>query len=140
MTIEHRDREHAAMPFSEKFGVISAAYQMRVFDKVIRVLADGVSGAFAVTLPPVAEAAGNFYSIVCRGADAVNAITLQDKDDSECWAGDITLNGRCDSVLLYSDGLKWHVLASVLTFTGTTSATSTSGVTTPNPVSEAPQC
>ena len=140
MTTEHRDREHAMMPFSEKFGVISEAYQMKAYDKVVRVLADGDSGAFALTLPPVAEAAGNFYSILCRGADAVNAITVQDKDDSECWAGDITLNGRCDRVLLHSDGLCWHVLASTLTFTGTTGATSTSGVTTANPVTQAPVC
>ena len=30
-----------------------------------------------------------------------------DKNDSECWLGDIVLNGKCDRCLLYSDGLAW---------------------------------
>jgi hypothetical protein len=66
-------------------------------------------------------AKGRFYSIVARRADAANTITIADLDDSECWA-DITLNGKCDRALLYSDGLLWHVL-SVLTYSDTVAPT-----------------
>jgi len=97
-----------------------ANYQMTTYDYVVRPSADGDSGPWSLTLPPVAEAKGRFYSIICRNADAVNFITVQDKDDSECWAGDVTLNGKCDKLLAYSDGLAWLIAQSVLTFTGTT--------------------
>jgi len=65
-----------------------------------------------IVLPPVAEAKGRFYSIVVRAADAVNTVTVSDRDDSECWT-DIVLNNKCDRLLLYSDGLFWHPLAAV---------------------------
>jgi len=107
-----------------------ASYQMTVRDYVVRPSADGDTGAITITLPPVAEAKGRFYSIVVRNADAVNTITIADKDDSECWPGDMTLNGKCDCVLLYSDGLKWWPQIQTLTFTGTTAAPTTSAPTT----------
>jgi hypothetical protein len=67
----------------------------------------------AVVLPPVAEAKGRFYSIVVREADVINTVTVIDRDDSECWQ-DITLNSKCDRLLMYSDGLFWHPLAAIL--------------------------
>jgi len=36
-----------------------------------------------------------------------NTITIQDKDDSEEWEGDIVLYAKGHGQLLYSDGLKW---------------------------------
>jgi hypothetical protein len=113
----------------DKYVNPNADYQMTTRDYVVRPSADGDSGPITLTLPPVAEAKGRFHSIICRNADAVNFVLVQDKDDSECWAGDITLNGKCDYVLLYSDGLAWITVASILTFTGTT----------PTPATEAPQ-
>ena len=114
----------------DKYVNPNADYQMTTRDYIVRPSADGDSGAITLTLPSVAEAKGRFYSIVCRNADAVNTITVQDKDDSECWAGDITLNGKCDRVLLYSDGLCWHTVASTTSFTGTTAAPTTAAPTT----------
>ena len=116
MSLEDRGAQHDKVVV-DKYVNPAADYQMATYDYVVRPSADGVSGPWDLTLPPVAEAKGRWYSIICRDADVVNFITLQDKDDSECWPGDIVLNGKCDRVLLYSDGLAWHVF-STLTFVG----------------------
>ena len=110
----------------DKYHAPNASYVMNTRDYVLRPSADPTSGPIVITLPPVSEARGRFYSIVARDADGTNTITVEDfKDDSECWAGDIVLNGKCDEVLLYSDGMKWFMLGKVLTYTGTTAAPTT---------------
>jgi len=114
----------------DKYVNPNAAYQMSTRDYVVRPSADGDSGPWALTLPPVAEAKGRFYSIICRNADAVNTITVKDRDDSECWPGDVVLNGKCDKLLAYSDGLAWFVAASITTFVGTTGTPTTVAPTT----------
>ena len=107
----------------DKYHAPNASYVMNTRDYVMRPSADPTSGPIVITLPPVSEARGRFYSIVARDADGTNTITVEDfKDDSECWAGDIVLNGKCDEALLYSDGMKWFMLGKVLTYTGTTVA------------------
>lgn len=82
-------------------------YQMTTRDYVVRPSADELSGPILLTLPPVAEAKGRLYSIIARDADGTNTITITDRNDSECWLGDIVLNNKCDRVLAYSDGLAW---------------------------------
>ncbi len=109
-----------------KFAVVAEDYQMTIRDRVVRADADPDSGAFTITLPPVDEAAGYLFTIVARDADGTNTVTVEDhEDDSECWKGDITLNGPCDECALYSDGLKWYRLALDQSFTGTTAAPTT---------------
>jgi len=132
MALEDRNAQHDKV-IVDKYHNPNANYQMTTRDYVVRPSADGDSGPFNLTLPSVAEAKGRFYSIVCRNADAVNTITVKDKDDSECWAGDVTLNGKCDKLLMYSDGLCWHAIASILTFLGTTVAPTTAASTTAAP-------
>lgn len=83
---------------------------MSTRDYVVRPSA--ITAAMVLVLPPVAEAKGRFYSIVVRAASLQNTITITDQDDSECWA-DIILNSKCDSLLMYSDGLFWHALNKV---------------------------
>ncbi len=109
MGLEQNNEQHYR-EVPDKYHDPNAAYQMTTSDYVMRPSADGDSGAIILTLPPVAEAKGRFYSIIVRNADAVNTITIADKDDSECWIADIVLDGKCDRVLLYSDGLAWHPL------------------------------
>lgn len=137
MSLEERGAQHHQIP-GDKFVNPRADYEMRTWDYVVRPYADGDSGAWTLTLPPVAEARGRFYSIICRNADAVNTITVQDRDDSECWAGDVVLNGKCDRILCYSDGLAWFVAASTTTFTGTTPSPSTAAPTTSDATTVAP--
>lgn len=122
----------------DKYHAPNADYVMNTRDYVMRPSADPTSGPITITLPPVSEARGRSYSIVCRNADGVNTITIEDfKDDSECWPGDIVLNGKCDKSILYSDGLCWFV-ASTLTFLGTT-APPTTAAPTDAPSTDAPQ-
>ena len=106
MALEDRGAQHDKIPV-DKFVDPSAAYEMSVRDYVVRPSADDYSGPWTLILPPVAEAKGRFYSIICRDADVVNTVTVTDKSDSECWVGDIVFDAKCDRALLYSDGLAW---------------------------------
>ena len=120
----------------DKYHDPNADYEMTTRDYVLRPSADGDSGPIDITLPPVAEAKGRFYSIVVRNADAINTITIQDRDDSECWPGDIVLNGKCDRLLMYSDGLCWHAAANPGEWPGL--ATTAPPGTTPTPTTVVP--
>jgi len=106
MSLEDRGAQHDKIPV-DKYHDPNATYYMTVRDYVMRPSADGDSGPINIFLPPVAEAKGRWYSIIVRNADAVNTVTICDLDDSECWIGDIVLNGKCDRALMYSDGLAW---------------------------------
>lgn len=98
----------------DKFVAPNADYTMSVRDQVMRVFADEDSGPIVITLPPVASAGGKFFAIVARDADGLNTVTIQDNNnDSECW-NDLTMDGVCDEVLLYSDGMKWFILEAKL--------------------------
>jgi hypothetical protein len=94
----------------DKFIDPAASVEMTTLDYVVRPSA--LTASMVIVLPPVSEAKGRFYSIVVREALQGFTITISDKDDSECWM-DIVLNSKCDRVLLYSDGLIWHPLASL---------------------------
>ena len=128
MTLEDRFAQHDKVVV-DKFLNPAAAVQMAVWDYVVRPSADGTSGPWILTLPPVAEAKGRLYSIICRNADAVNFITITDDDDSECWQGDVVLNGKCDRIIAYSDGLAWWY-APLITFLGTTPVPTTTAAPT----------
>ena len=119
----------------DKYINPNAAFQMRTYDYVVRRSADGDSGPIIILLPPVAEAKGRFYSIVVRNADAVNTVTIADKDDSECWLGDMVFDGKCDKILMYSDGLAWLALGPQTDWPGI-STTAPPG-TTPSPTTAA---
>lgn len=105
--LEDRFAQHDKIPGDTFINPI-ADYEMRTWDYRLRPAADTDTGPITITLPPVAEAKGRFYSIIARNADAVNTITIEDNnDDSECWVGDIVMDGKCDRALMYSDGLAW---------------------------------
>lgn len=107
MGLEQNNEQHYR-EVVDKYVNPNVNYEMSTRDYVVRPSADAVSGAITITLPPVAEAKGRWYSIVCRNADPVNTVTLTSRDDSECWAKDIVFNGKCDRCLMYSDGIMWH--------------------------------
>jgi hypothetical protein len=110
MALEDRGAQHDKV-IVDKYHNPAVDYTMTTRDYVLRPAADGLSGPITLTLPPVAEAKGRFYSICVRNADAVNTVTIEDNnDDSECWLGDIVFNGKCDRALFYSDGLMWYAL------------------------------
>lgn len=140
MSLENRGAQHHQIP-GDKFVNPIANYTLRTFDQVVRPAADIETGAIVMTLPPVAEAKGRWYSIIARNADVFNTITIEDNNnDSECWLGDITFNGKCDRALLYSDGLAWHVMANPGSWPGlsTTAPPGTQTPQTDRPTSLAP--
>ena len=89
----------------DKYHNPVADYEMTTRDYVLRPTV--AAAAIAITLPLVSEAKGRFYSIKAGGnVTNVLPVTIQDKDDSEYWS-DIRLTTLGDSILIYSDGLKW---------------------------------
>lgn len=131
MSLEDRGAQHDKVVV-DKYHNPVADYVMTTRDYVLR--PDSSAGAITITLPPVAEAKGRFYSIISRGGPGV---TIQDNnDDSECWLANIVLNGKCDRCLLYSDGLAWHPIANPGEWPGFLT-TRAAGTTTP-PTTAAP--
>jgi hypothetical protein len=94
----------------DKYIDPGVSVDMSTLDYVVRPTLSAVSTT--IVLPPVSEAKGRFYSIVCRALNG-KTVTITDRDDSECWA-DIVMNSKCDRLLMYSDGLFWHPLAAIL--------------------------
>jgi len=109
MGLEQNNEQHYREVVDKYINPV-ASVQMTTRDYVVRASADAESAAFTITLPPVAEAIGRFYTIIARTADATNTITIADKDDSELWGGDYILVANGNSVMFYSDGLRWWAL------------------------------
>jgi len=89
---------------------VTAAATLTPDQTFIRASTVSGTGAFAITLPPVAECAGRIFSIQMIVRNSTDDITVQDGNESEDWT-DITLNLAADGCLLYSDGRKFWVLA-----------------------------
>jgi len=83
---------------------------LEVFEQICLIDTDTVDGTFTLTLPPVGEAKGKFYSIIL--VDAAGAVTIQDQDDSYDWDDLSTLDADEDGILFFSDGMKWWTVAS----------------------------
>lgn len=105
MGLEQNEAQHYR-ECPDKYIEPNGTYQMTTRDYVVRPYTQG-AGPIVVSLPPVAEAKGRFYSIIARNASAVNTVTVTDMNDSECWEEDYILDAKCDGILLYSDGLAW---------------------------------
>ena len=101
-----RYQEQMAAIGDSKGAVIKdAAATLRLDEQFVR--CDSTDAAFAVTLPPVAEAMGLMFAInfIVDGGD----ITIQDQNESYGWT-DLVMTAVADHVCVYSDGLCWHVL------------------------------
>ncbi len=135
MALEDKGAQHDKVVV-DKYIDPNATVVMTTRDYVVRPSANGISGPILIVLPPVADAKGRFYSILVRDADAINTITVTDQDDSECWIQDIVLNGKCDRLLLYSDGLTWHPLAGISEWPGALTTAPPGPGTTGAPVTQ----
>jgi len=91
-------------------GTKIASYELKPYEH--RVLVDSTSVAITITLPPVAEAAGKYYSIVC--ITFVEAVTIADNDDSYSWSDETSsVAAAGDGALYYSDGFSWWLLSNI---------------------------
>ena len=105
MGLEQNNEQHYR-EVVDKYHDPFANYEMSVRDYVLRPYT--VAAPITITLPPVAEAKGRFYSIRARACSMTNTITIQDRgNESEGWEGDIILYAIGQGCLLYSDGLSW---------------------------------
>lgn len=88
------------------FSAAVTTKAMQAMDRVLVVNSAGAVGA--VTLPPVAEAAGKIYVVKDDGA-WVSAVTIDDAgdDDLQSQATTTKANGV---IVYYSDGQRWYVL------------------------------
>jgi len=87
---------------------LTASATLNVTDTEVEV---ANTSAITITLPPVSEAKGRFYTIRKTSADA-KAITIQDQDDSVNWTDINTLDAAHDRKMLYSDGKCWYEVGS----------------------------
>ncbi len=101
--------------FLATYGVDSAgdaiaAHALTMRDRIVHVYESNDTAAYAITLPPCAEAAGTFFSFTTVESLATYNVTVQDQNDSFDWV-DILLTGNDESLVLYSDGRKWHIIS-----------------------------
>ena len=87
----------------DKFAKKTADATLNVRETLV--YADSTDGAFTITLPPVGEAKGLFFSIYMT-ADGGN-VTIADGDDSQGWDGDYTLDAVDEGKCFFSDGVGW---------------------------------
>jgi len=92
----------------------TAAYTVVVADDGKLVDADATTAAFTVTLPTVASAGDGFITIVKKTDSSANAVTV-DAAGAELIDGATTkvLSGQFDAVVMYCDGLEWHIAGDV---------------------------
>jgi len=127
------DKHDSHVNVVDKYTDTTATYYMTVRDYIVRVTVGG-GGAYVIYLPPVAEAKGRFYSILARSVGPMGAVWITHRSDSECWQGSLSLNSKCDGVLMYSDGLLWTVVSEH----GSVPQLSTEAPTTAEPTTLAP--
>ena len=104
MGLEQNNEQHYREVVDKYADPSNANLTMTTRDYVVRAIAS--SGTVTITLPPVAEAVGRFYSIIARTASRTYPITIQDNDDSEGWI-DMSLYADGDKAIFYSDGMAW---------------------------------
>lgn len=95
----------------DRFDSVAADAVMDVSDNVLHVT--GFSAAVAITLPPVAQAAGQIYAIKVLDDASVNNVTVQDQDESRNWTDQDIVNASGGKIVLLSDGEEWHILTLV---------------------------
>jgi hypothetical protein len=81
-----------------------------VHDQVV--IVDSGDEAVTITLPNVGEAAGKVFTITANDGDG-NTVTIEDNAD-ESGLADEAIVGDGGQRVLYSDGLHWHILASIV--------------------------
>ena len=90
-------------------GTITAFY-LKSYQDIVRITTTAGSGNMTVYLPPVSQCIGKLLSImlIARGSNEV--VSIADIDDSLDWVDITNMDAVNDSLLLYCDGLKWHVV------------------------------
>lgn len=88
-------------------AVTVTTYSLTSLIRHLMVTTNGAN-AITVTLPPVAEAAGQIYSVVLDVDGGVNCTVTDAGDDADFT--DIVLDDEDDFCVLISNGVKWMFL------------------------------
>jgi len=92
-------------------NAITASETITIRDRVNTVATAG--GAVAVTLPPIADCAGMFFSFTI--ISGTNKLTFLDNNgdsfDDTNVETDNSIDAANDCTVLYSDGFTWHIVA-----------------------------
>ena len=83
-------------------------YQMTVTDHILIAISSAADAAGIVTLPPVAEAAGQFYYICAPTGAAGGDISVYIKETAAEFATLGDLDADDDHVIFFSDGYNWR--------------------------------
>jgi len=102
----------AQMTADQDIVRVTAAKTLRVDERFIHATANTATDSYAITLPGVAAAKGNQFSITVTIANS-KVVTVQDQNDSEDWT-DLTLDADEDAVVLYSTGIRWTILENAI--------------------------
>jgi hypothetical protein len=103
--LSQQDRIHNEQFRKEDIVTKTADFTMNLRDKLVYL--DSASHAIAVTLPPVAEAQGMFFTLYATAV--TEAITFVAADSIDWATVEPTFNGADDGCVLYSDGRHWWV-------------------------------
>lgn len=96
------------------FTADELTYSMKAHEQLIMTNSLAAGTTCILYLPPVTETEGRVYSICDVSGAATYNVTIADLDDSTDWTDD-TLTAAADSLLLYSDGRKWHKICDMTT-------------------------
>lgn len=110
--LETKFRENDTV--KDKHNAITAtpAAALTIRDQV-NIVSAASATAITVTLPPVSEARGLFFSFYMKLSNTGDC-TVQDQDDSLGWS-DAVMTATDDYLLLYSDGLRWWKVCDLTT-------------------------
>lgn len=105
-----------------QFRYVTESVTLEASDQVVHV--SDADAAVVVTLPPVAEAAGNIYTIYTVEASGINGVDVIDQGDalySTTRVGDtpttvdvsaaVAIDAAGNFLCLYSNGISWITLA-----------------------------
>ncbi len=93
---------------------VAADIALTVLNRVVHIYESNgaAQAAYAITLPPVGESTGLVFSFTSVEDLGTYNVTIQDQDESFDWS-DIILTGDNETVVLYSDGRRWHTLSRI---------------------------
>ncbi len=93
-------------------GDAIAAHALTVRNRIVHVYESNDTAAYAITLPLVGESTGLVFSFTSVEDLGTYNVTIQDQDESFDWS-DIILTGDNETVVLYSDGRRWHTISRI---------------------------
>lgn len=89
-------------------------YQMKPDEPVIIATTALGDGSAIVTLPSLAEAAGKFYCVKAPTGSTGGDISVYEKETGAEFTTYGALDADLDMLLVFSDGMTWHYIKSVL--------------------------